>query len=243
MRTKTELQYKKDILEVCKRIYSKGYVAANDGNVSIKLPDGNFLTTHTGRSKGFLTLDEIVKVSPDGKPISKGKPSTEVEMHLGIYKERPDVNAIVHAHPVFATSFALARIPLDQCTIPEIVTTLGAVPLADYSTPSTQEVSDSLKEPIGKADAVLLANHGVVCAGFDVFDAYFKLERVEHFAQITFYSKMLGGEKLLTCGEVGKLRDIQGKYGVIGKTNECIPAQNPTKSHSQALKKAINELC
>lgn len=241
MRQKSELQHKKDILEVCKRIYSKSYVAANDGNVSIRLSDGNFLTTHTGRSKGFITLDEIVKVSPKGKPLSVGKPSTEIEMHLGIYRERTDVNAIVHAHPVFATAFALARIPLDQCTIPEIVTTLGAIPLADYSTPSTQEVSDSLKEPIGKADAVLLANHGVVCAGFDVFDAYYKLERVEHFAQITFYSKMLGGEKLLTCDEVGKLRNIQGKYGVIGKTNECFATQNLTKS--QALKKAIDELC
>lgn len=243
---KTERQHKNDILEVCKRIYAKGYVAANDGNVSVKLSDGTFLTTHTGRSKGFLTFDELVKVDVEGKAISKGKPSTEVGMHLGIYKDRKDIKAIVHAHPVFATAFAVARLSLENCTIPEIVTTLGAIPLARYSTPSTEEMANSISEHIKTSDALLLANHGVVCVGFDVFDAYYKLERVEHFAQISFYARMLGGEKLLTNQEVGKLREIQGKYGVIGETKECVTCENSVKEKNdvlKALEKAIQDLC
>jgi L-fuculose-phosphate aldolase len=197
------------IIDVCHRLYEKGFVAATDGNVSVRLPCGHILTTRTAVNKGAVTEKDIIEVDQSGNPIdTEFKPSTELGMHLFIYSQRPDVQAVVHAHPPFATGFATAREPLRGCLFPEVIVGLGAIPLAEYATPSTKEVSESLAPYIKSADAILLANHGVVTCGTDIWDAYYKMEKVEHAAQITLIARLLGGETVLSAEEVEKLRAI-----------------------------------
>jgi len=187
-----------------------------DGNVSVRLGNGNFLTTRSGINKGSVTAEDILEVDSNGRivisnqqsAISNVKPSTEFGMHLFIYNNRPDIHAVVHAHPVYATGFAAARQPLISCVFPEVIVGLGAVPLAEYATPSTEEVAQSLTPFVKNADAIMLANHGVVTYGKDLWDAYYKMEKVEHAAHITFVARMLGGEKLLSPEEIEKLRAI-----------------------------------
>ncbi|RKY58435.1 MAG: class II aldolase/adducin family protein, partial [Candidatus Latescibacterota bacterium] len=134
-------QLRRDIIHVCQRMYQRGYVAANDGNVSARVSEDRILITPSGMSKGFIREDQLILCDMEGKVISGNlKPSSELPMHLMVYRERPDVNAVVHAHPVVATGFAVAGIPLAQCVLPEVVLTVGAVPVAEYGTPSTEEV-------------------------------------------------------------------------------------------------------
>lgn len=190
-------------------------VTATDGNVSLRLPSGNILATRSGINKGMVTEQDLVEITPDGTQVGgSGKPSTEIAMHVYIYRQRPDANAVVHAHPTYATGFATARIPLDGCIFPEVIVGLGAIPLAAYATPSTNEVAESLAPFVENSEAILLANHGAVTFGPDVYDAYFKMEKVEHAAHITFVAKMLGGAQILTEAEVEKLRNVSVRsYG------------------------------
>ena len=196
------------VIQVCHRLYDRGMVAATDGNVSARLGNGNILATRSGVNKGGVTESDLVEVTPSGEVVGTAKPSTELMMHLYIYDQRPDVKAVVHAHPVVATAFAVARIPLDQLVLPEVVVGLGTIPLAHYATPSTPEVSASLRPFVKSNDAILLANHGVVTAGSDVWDAYFKMEKVEHAARIILLARMLGGEHALTPEEVRTLSAV-----------------------------------
>jgi L-fuculose-phosphate aldolase len=211
------------LIEVCHRIDARGFVSATDGNVSARLETGTILTTRTGVNKGMVGVDDIVEVDLAGKPVKPGhQPSTEIGMHCFIYSRRPDVGAVVHAHPPYATGFAAARQPLTGCIFPEVIVGLGAIPLAEYATPSTSEVADSLVPYIETADAILLANHGVVCYGKDLWDACFKMEKVEHTAKITFIARLLGGETKLSCEDVEKLRAIsQSVYGKPPRTEMC----------------------
>ncbi len=201
---------KENIIQICRLIYAKGFVSATDGNVSIRISEsGNILTTATGISKGFLKSEDIIEIDLNGNIISGNKkPSTEIAMHLFIYNQRKDINAVVHAHPPYATGFATARQDLTGCLFPEVIIGLGAIPLADYATPSTIEVVKSIEPFIHKTEAILLSNHGVVAYGKDLLDAYFKLEKVEHAAHITFIARLLGGEKCLTSADVEKLKSI-----------------------------------
>lgn len=209
------------MVEICHRLSARGFVTATDGNVSLRLASGNVLTTRTSINKGMVTADDLVEVDKHGVPLTAHrseliapKPSTELGMHLYIYSQRPDVNAVVHAHPTYATGFATAGIALDRCVSPEVIVGLGAIPLAQYATPSTEEVARSLSPFVKNADAILLSNHGVVTYGKDLFDAYFKMEKVEHTAHITFIARMLGGEKTLKSDDIEKLRSIsQSAYG------------------------------
>ncbi|HEX7571529.1 MAG TPA: class II aldolase/adducin family protein [Bacteroidota bacterium] len=203
------------IVDACHRLYAKGFVSATDGNVSARLPGGNILTTRTGINKGMVTAQDLVEISPGGEVVSgRSRPSTETGMHLFIYRERQDVAAVVHAHPPYATGFATARQPLEGCLYPEVIVGFGAIPLAEYATPSTSEVADSLRPYVRSADAILLTNHGVVTYGADVYDAYYKMEKVEHSAQITFIARLLGGEKRLSAGELDRLRHVSAQsYG------------------------------
>jgi len=197
------------IVDVCHRLAAGGLVAATDGNVSARLPSGNILTTRTGISKGSVTAQDLVEITPAGEVVSgRSRPSTENGMHLFIYRERRDVNAVVHAHPPYATGFATARQPLEGCLYPEVIVGFGAIPLAEYATPSTPEVAESLRPYVRSADAILLTNHGVVTYGADVVDAYHKMEKVEHSAKITFIARLLGGEKKLTAAELDRLRQV-----------------------------------
>jgi L-fuculose-phosphate aldolase len=197
------------LVDICHRLYTRGMVTATDGNVSVRIASGNILTTRSGINKGMVTENDLVEVSINGEQIGgSGKPSTEVGMHLYIYQHRPDVKAVVHAHPIYATGFATARIPLDNCMFPEVIVGLGAIPLAEYATPSTPEVAASLAPFVKNADAILLSNHGVVTYGSDLYEAYFKMEKVEHAAHITFVASMLGGARTLTTEDVEKLRNV-----------------------------------
>jgi L-fuculose-phosphate aldolase len=201
-------------------LYDHRYVAANDGNVSVRLSPDLILATPTGMSKGFIRAEQLVKVDMSGELVEGDhQPSTEIKMHTMIYSIRPDIHAVVHAHPIYATGFATAQIPLDKCVLAEIIATLGSIPLAPYATPSTTELPDSIKTVMSQADACLLANHGVVTAGKNVYDAYYKMERVEHFAHISFVARVLGGEKILSQGDVEKLYGIRSKYGTIDSAN------------------------
>ena len=224
-----------DLVNVCHRVYDKGFVSATDGNISARLENGNILATSTAINKGMVSPDDLVIVDPSGKLVSGLKrPSTELQMHLFIYRERQDVQAVVHAHPPYATGFATARIPLTECLFPEVIVGLGAVPLANYATPSTSEVVESIAPFVPKADAILLANHGVVTYGADPLDAYFKMEKVEHAAHITLVARLLGGEKVLSESDIEKLRKIsEESYGKDFETNlACTPSTEEKKNSS-----------
>ena len=209
------------LVDICHRLYAKGFVAATDGNVSVRFENGNVLTTRTSVNKGMVSAEDLVEVDSSGEPVPAKqnlspapRPSTEIGMHLFIYSRRPDVRAIVHAHPPYATGFATAGIALDRCIAPEVIVGLGAIPLASYATPSTAEVAASLDPLVGTADAILLANHGVVTYGKNLSDAYFKMEKVEHTAHVSFVARMLGGEQILSQTDIAKLMAISGEaYG------------------------------
>ncbi len=216
----SEYEIKKQICDIGKRIYDRGMVAANDGNISVKISDNEFLCTPTGVSKGFMTPEYICKVDADGNVIqaNKGfKPSSEIKMHMRVYKERPDVQAVVHAHPIYATSFAIAGIPLTQPIMPEAVIALGCVPIAEYGTPSTHEIPDAVSKYLQYYDAVLLENHGALAYSDSLLAAYHKMESLEFYAQLLFLSKQLGGPQELSKDQVEKLYEIRRQFGMKGK--------------------------
>ena len=215
-----EFEIKKQICEIGRRIYDKGMVASNDGNISVKLNDNEFLCTPTGVSKGFMTPEYICKVDRDGKVIQANpgfKPSSEIKMHMRVYKERPDVNAVVHAHPMYATGFAIAGIPLTQPIMPEAVISLGCVPIAEYGTPSTEEIPDAVSKYLQSFDAVLLENHGALSFADNLLNAYHKMESVEFYAKLLYISNQLGGPKELTESQVQRLYEIRRQFGMKGK--------------------------
>ncbi|HSA24843.1 MAG TPA: class II aldolase/adducin family protein, partial [Myxococcota bacterium] len=154
-------QARQELVEYGRRLWLRGFVAANDGNLSVRLDGERVLTTPTGVSKGFMAPDDLLVTDLGGARVEgRGRPSSELPMHLEIYRGRPDVRAVVHAHPPVATAFAVAGIPLDQCLLPEMVVSLGAIPIAPYGTPSTEEIPASIRPFVPRCDAVLLANHG-----------------------------------------------------------------------------------
>ena len=213
---------KKDIVEVCRRIWIKGYVASNDGNVSIRIAEDRILATPTGMSKGFLEESDLVVCDMEGNRISGSrKPSSEIKMHLMVYRRREDINAVVHAHPPVATGFSVAGIPLAQCVLPEVVISLGSIPLAEYGTPSTSEIYESIEDYIEDYDAFLLENHGALTLGPDVMNAYYKMETLEHFAHITLVARLLGRVNALSVEKVQKLMQVKEKLGVKGKSPGC----------------------
>ena len=221
-----EYEIKKQICEIGKRIYDRGMVAANDGNISVKLNDNEFLCTPTGVSKGFMTPEYICKVDANGKVIQANpgfKPSSEIKMHMRVYKERPDVKSVVHAHPMYATAFAIAGIPLTQPIMPEAVIALGCVPIAEYGTPSTEEIPDAVSKHLQYFDAVLLENHGALAYSDSLLAAYHKMELVEFYAQLLFLSRQLGGPKELSDAQVKRLYEIRRQFGMTGKhpANMC----------------------
>jgi len=226
-----EYAIKKEMCEIGKRVFDRGMVAANDGNFSVKLNDNEFLCTPTGVSKGFMTPEYICRVDAEGNVIqaNKGfKPSSEIKMHMRVYKERPDVKAVVHTHPLYATTFAIAGIPLTQPIMPEAVITLGCVPIAKYGTPSTVEIPDAVSEHLQYFDAVLLENHGALTYSVSLLDAYYKMESLEFYARLLYQSRMIGGPQELTPDQVEKLYDIRRQIGLPGKhpANVCPNARN-----------------
>ena len=210
---KTDDEHSRDICAVGSWIHERGLVAATDGNISVRLDSERVMTTPTLMSKGMLAPGDMAIVDMDGKQLlGTRKASSELAMHLLIYKRRPDVNAVVHAHPPTATGYAASGLALNQALVSEVILALGCVPLAEYGTPGTRELTDALKPLIPQYDAVLMANHGVVTYGADLLTAFMRMETVEHFARISLVSHLLGGGKLLSREEVGKLAEARERY-------------------------------
>src|SRR5262250_3130942 len=220
--SRAEEQIRADIVEVGRRLYTRGYVASNDGNISARLDESRLITTPKSVSKGFMTPDMMVIVDHEGKKISGDRdPSSELPMHLEIYRNRPDVNAVVHAHPPLATGFAVAGIPLTRAVLAEVITTLGSIPIAEYGTPSTAELPEAVRKYIKAHDGLLLANHGAVTCGNSVMSAHFKMETIEHFAKISLVARLLGREHLLSREEVERLQGLRGMYGIAAPAPLC----------------------
>ncbi|MBQ8230260.1 MAG: class II aldolase/adducin family protein [Clostridia bacterium] len=215
---KSPFEIKKEICEVGLKLWQKGFVAANDGNISVKISDNEYYCTPTGVSKASLTPDMIIKVDKDGKKLEgKLNPSSEIKMHMRVYRERPDVTAVVHAHPPVATAFTVADIDLDQYVLPEAVLTIGAVPTCDYGTPSTMEIPDSLDPYIQDHDAFLLRNHGALTVGCNLTKAFFVMEEVEFNAVICKHAMDLGAVHEISRDQLAKLMDLRKKMNLPGR--------------------------
>lgn len=203
---------KKEIIDTGKRLYDKNFVAANDGNISVRVDGRYILTTPTGVSKGYMHARDIALVDYDGNLIEgEKKPSSELKMHLLIYKLRRDINAVVHAHPPYSTAFACAGKPLNKPIIAEAVITVGDIALAPYSTPGTHSLTDILKPFIMNHDAILMANHGVVTYAANLERAFFQMETVEHYAHICHLTEPLGQGSMLSKEEIQRLKEIRAK--------------------------------
>jgi L-fuculose-phosphate aldolase len=211
-----------DIVEVGRRMYARGYTASNDGNISVRLGADRLLMTPKSVCKGFMTPDMMCITDLEGRKLQGDRdPSSEMLMHLEVYRQRADVQAVVHAHPPIATGFAVAGIPLDRAVLAEVLTTLGSVPIAAYATPSTSELPAAVRQYIKAHDGMLLANHGALTVGADLFAAYYKMETIEHFAKISLVARLLGRENLLAREEVERLQALRGTYGIKAPAPIC----------------------
>jgi L-fuculose-phosphate aldolase len=207
-----------EIVEVGRRLYARGLVHATAGNITMRLGPGRILATPSGPCKGYLRPEDMVVVDEGGALVEgTGSPSSEIRLHLEVYARRPDVLAVVHAHPPVATAFAACNLGLTELVLPEVVVPMGRVPLAPYGTPGTAELPATIRPLIEQHDAILLANHGVVTSGVDVFDALYKMETVESFATILLMARQLGGPVELTDEQVSKLMAIRRAAGLVGR--------------------------
>lgn len=215
------LQVREEICDVCHKLWQRGIVAANDGNVSVMLSDGSILCTPSGISKAAITPEMLLHVDRDlsvRSALQGMKPSSELKMHIRCYEEREDVRAVVHAHPPIATSFASIGIPLDDYKVMETVVQLGTVPIAPYAKPSTDEVPDSIAPFLADHDAVLLANHGALTVGDSLKTAYFRMETLEMFAKTSLYMRLLGGGPDLPKERIDELLDLrENGYHIKGR--------------------------
>jgi L-fuculose-phosphate aldolase len=215
-KSKTEDQSRREICRVGRWMYARGYVVANEGNLSVRLDEGRILVTPAGACKGRLAREHLLITDLDGVVVSgPGHPSSEIRMHLLYYRSRPDVRAICHAHPPTATGFAAAGRALEEAVLPEVIVCVGNIPLAPYATPGTWELCANLEPLMPNHDAILLENHGVVTCGHDLVTAYQRMEVVEQFARVLLAAEVLGGPHLLPRSEVRKLIAARPRYGVL----------------------------
>jgi L-fuculose-phosphate aldolase len=220
--TTTESALRADIVEVGRRMYARAYTASNDGNISVRLGADRLLMTPKSVCKGFMTPDMMCITDLDGRKLQGDRdPSSEMLMHLEVYRQRSEVQAVVHAHPPIATGFAVAGIPLTRAVLAEVLTTLGSIPIAEYATPSTQELPDAVRKYIKAHDGMLLANHGALTVGADLYSAYYKMETIEHFAKISLVARLLGRENLIAREEVERLQELRGTYGIKAPAPIC----------------------
>ncbi len=227
-----EAKARNDIVETGQRIWMKGFTAANDGNISIRLNEEKILITPSGVSKGFMNAADLLVCDMQGKVVSHHnrpvKPTTELPMHLEIYQRRKDVHAIVHAHPPMATAFAAAGLSLKECLLAETAILLGEVPLAPYATPSTREVPRSIRPLLSECDAILLANHGAVTYAKSLREAHYKMETLEHSAKVTFFARQLGTPTPLTRKELEKIQGLKETvYGLKSQADGIKVDANP----------------
>jgi len=219
-----DAELRQQVLEAGRRLKDRFFVAANDGNISARLPGDLFLVTPTGVNKGDLSPDMLLTVDATGKVVAgQLKPTSELKMHLAIYRRRPEVQAIVHAHPPTATGFATAGLRLDQDVIlPEVIFGLGSIGFAEYGTPSTEEVPQAVEREIGSCEALLLANHGALTVGGTVMQAYFRMETLEMYARIRLVTLQLGGPRPLSSEQVGALMRVRESQGWGGQSGTAL---------------------
>lgn len=211
-RRTTEHELRREMVRVGRLLWERGYVAATDGNLSARLSADRLLVTASGVSKGFLSTDDLVVIRLDGKPAPAyrrqgRRPSSEISMHLEVYHQRPDVKAVVHAHPPRTIAFSIAGVSLARCVIPEVIVTLGSIPTTEYATPGTGEVSASIRQAIQDYDALIMAHHGSLTVGQTLWQAYLRLEKVEHTAEITLAAHQLGQVNTLSPQAIARLAD------------------------------------
>jgi L-fuculose-phosphate aldolase len=209
---------KRDLIQVCHLMYERSYVVSSDGNVSVRLDDGRNLATPTMTCKGRMTEDLIAVTDLDGRALNERRASSELAMHLLIYRERPEIKAVCHAHPPNGTAFAVAGLAIDQPILSEVILTLGCVPLADYGTPSTDELTLAMQPLVKHHNALLMANHGAVAYGENLWQAWDRLETLEHTAKIAILSRVLGGSKNLPADAIEKLINVREKAGYLGES-------------------------
>lgn len=212
---KSEDEHQRDICSAGRWLLERGFIVATDGNISVRLDSHRILTSPTGICKGRMDPEELVIVDLDGRKLRGTRAaSSEIEMHLLIYRRRPDVNSVCHAHPPVATGFAAAGLALDRALLSEVVITLGAIPLAPYGTPGTHELPDALEPLVENYDSILLANHGVVTCGPDLLTACYRMETTEHFARVSLVTELLGKQVLLSGDHVKKLLASRARHGL-----------------------------
>lgn len=216
------MSLRKELVDICHRVYEKGFVSAYDGNLSARIDSERILITPSGKCKGEISEDDLLEIDNNGIIIKgEGKISTEVKIHLLPYKKRKDVSAVIHCHPIYATAFATTGEGLTKPVFPEVILSLGKVPLCRYATPSTDELPNSMLPYIDFAWALLLENHGAVTFGKNIKGAYYRMEKLEHAAHTILVARMLGREKTIPLNKLKELYDISEEvYGIkIDKRN------------------------
>jgi L-fuculose-phosphate aldolase len=209
-----EYKLKEQICEIGRRIYHRGFAAANDGNITIRLNDREVLCTPTMVSKGYMKPEDICKVDYEGRQLSGTKKRTsEVLLHLAVYKTRPDVQAVVHCHPPHATAFAVAREPIPKCVLPEVEVFLGEVPMAVYETPGTQKFAETIVPYVKDCNTIILANHGTVTFGPALETAYFNTEIIDAYCRILILARQLGGVNYFTDQQTRELLEMKQRLG------------------------------
>ena len=210
---KSEAEHRSDICTVGRWVHDRGFVASTDGNISVRLGADRILMSPTCMSKGMMTPDDLVIIDFEGRRVGgTRKPSSELAMHLLIYRLRPDINAICHAHPPTATGYAAAGIPLDKPILCELIIGLGTIPVARYGTPGTSELTAALEPLVRGHESILMANHGVVTYGPDLLTAFLRMETTEHFARVALITEVLGKQVLLSGGDLEKLVAARARY-------------------------------
>jgi L-fuculose-phosphate aldolase len=216
---------RQEIVTYSHKVQKYGYVSATDGNLSIRLDERHVLITPSGLEKGEMTVEDPIIVDMEGNKVEgKGKPSSEGKLHLEVYHARPDIDAVIHAHPPVSIAFTVAGLPVDTCLLPEVVVTMGAVPTSSYATPTTEEVPQSIRHLILESDAVMLARHGSLTIGKNLKSAFKILEKIEHSAQIAMYARMLGGPVPFSREELDKLYALRRPWGVEKELPDCTDA-------------------
>ena len=212
MDNKDEKNIRESIIQIGKRMYEKGFIVASDGNISARTGENQFIVTPSGLCKGFLNEEDLLITDFSGQTNHPSlRPSSEIFMHLAVYRERPDIYAVIHAHPSIVTAFSLVNISFEEFVLPEIILTLGKVPIANYATPGTEEGAYAIEKLIKCHDAIILARHGAITAGNDLLDAYFKMERMEHAAKTMLAARLLGTLNPLSSIQIAKLLKIKEK--------------------------------
>jgi len=217
-----EMEARKTMVHFSHKTQAHGFVSVTDGNLSIRLDEKHILITPSSFRKEDMTIEAPVIIDMEGNLVQGAKkPSTEYKVHLEAYRQRPDVKAVIHAHPPRTIAFSLTDSPFDTCILPEVVVVLGNVPIAPYAAPSTDALPESMRDLIKESDAVILARHGTVTVGATLEEAFNKLEKLEHNAEILIYSHILGGAKPFSASELVALNDLRSFYGVTTKAKTC----------------------